>query len=80
MKGKSNHILSTTLFLLVAVNVLAAEQKGRSNAPKLIIGITVDQLRTDYLLTLEDQLSEGGLKLLFLSLEKELRLSIPRRK
>lgn len=64
MKGKSNHILSTTLFLLVAVNVLAAEQKGRSNAPKLIIGITVDQLRTDYLLTLEDQLSEGGLKLL----------------
>ena len=64
MKGKSNHILSTTLFLLVAVNVFAAEQKGRSNAPKLIIGITVDQLRTDYLLTLEDQLSEGGLKML----------------
>ena len=61
MKGKSNHILSTTLFLLVAVNAIAIE-KERGTAPKLIIGITVDQLRSDYLFALENQLCEGGLK------------------
>ena len=69
MKGKSNQILTTTLFLLVAVNLMAAEQRGRVHAPKLIIGITADQLRTDYLYALENRLCEGGLKLL---LEKGL--------
>ncbi len=62
MKNKS--ILSSTLLLLVAVNVMAADPKSRGLAPKLIIGITVDQLRTDYLYALEEQLSEGGLKML----------------
>ena len=64
MKNRNNCILSTTLLLLVAVNAMAADPKGRGLAPKLIIGITVDQLRTDYLYALEDQLGEGGLKML----------------
>ncbi len=66
--------LSTTLLLLVAVNALAVEPapavSGTKNTPpKLIIGITVDQLRTDYLYALEEKLAENGLKLL---LEKGL--------
>ncbi len=64
MKNSSNSILTTTLLMLVAVHVMAGDQKGRGLAPKLIIGITVDQLRTDYLYALEDQLCDGGLKML----------------
>lgn len=63
MKHNPN-LITTTLLLLVTANVLAAEQKGRSGVPKLIIGITIDQLRTDYLFALEDRLTEGGLKML----------------
>lgn len=57
-------LLTTTLFLLVSANILAADQTGKGLSPKLIIGITVDQLRTDYLYALENQLCEGGLKML----------------
>ncbi|MBP5213480.1 MAG: alkaline phosphatase family protein [Bacteroidales bacterium] len=64
-----NPLFSTTLLLLVAVNALAAEPAASGNgskftAPKLIIGIAVDQLRTDYLYALEERLSDNGLKLL----------------
>lgn len=55
-------LLTTSILLMVAVNAMAADQKGRGLAPKLIIGITVDQLRTDYLYALENQLCDGGIK------------------
>lgn len=54
--------------LLVAAlnaNYLALEAAPKSNSrvtPKLIIGIAVDQLRTDYIFALENRLSEGGFK------------------
>ena len=65
MKHHNSTLLTTTTILLfIAANALAAEQKGKSGVPKLIIGITIDQLRTDYLYALESRLSEGGLKTL----------------
>lgn len=63
MKRKTT-FLTTTLILLVAANVMAADAKKKGYAPKLIIGITIDQLRSDYLYALENQLGEGGLKML----------------
>lgn len=54
--------------LLVAAfnaNYLALEAAGKSDVrttPKLVIGIAVDQLRTDYIYALENRLSEGGFK------------------
>ncbi len=62
-----NPLLTTTLLLLVAVNALAAEptdNRVKNNAPKLIIGIAVDQLRTDYLYALEEKLGDKGLRML----------------
>ena len=64
-KLNTTYIVTTTLLLLVAVRATAAEvEKEKSEAPKLIIGITVDQLRSDYLYALESQMSDGGLKML----------------
>jgi len=57
--------LATTLVLFMALNameVVAVEPAAKGGAPKLIIGITVDQLRTDYLYALEGRLSSGGFK------------------
>lgn len=65
MHRNATHLLATTLLLLATANLLAAEGKYKSgNVPKLILGITVDQLRSDYILALESQFGEGGLKLL----------------
>lgn len=58
-------LLATTLVLLMAlqaIEVRAEVPAGRGAAPKLIVGITVDQLRTDYIHALEGRLSSGGLK------------------
>ncbi|MBQ0056717.1 MAG: alkaline phosphatase family protein [Bacteroidales bacterium] len=65
-RQSATHILTTTLLLIVAANVLHAETTGQrsSSTPKLIIGISVDQLRTDYLYALESKFDEGGLRLL----------------
>lgn len=61
-------VLLTTLNVLPALAVSPPDQHSSSNnaaanaAPKLIIGITVDQLRTDYLLTLQDRFVQGGFR------------------
>ena len=61
-------VLLTTLNTLPAFAVLPSEQhasgniQSASSAPKLIIGITIDQLRTDYLQTLQERFTEGGFR------------------
>lgn len=62
--------LSTALVLLTMFNTLpatAAEPENRIEAnnftaPRLIVGITVDQLRTDYLYALQSRFSQGGFR------------------
>lgn len=68
MNGK-NHITSiaTTLVLLTVINslpVVAAQPEIRDDnkAPRLIIGISVDQLRNDYLQAIRTKLSQGGFR------------------
>lgn len=64
-QNNATHLLTTTLVLLMALNaveVQAVVPSSKGNAPKLIIGIAVDQLRTDYLYALEHRFSEGGFK------------------
>lgn len=57
-------LLLTTLNALPAVAVTPVEPKHSlsESQPKLIIGITIDQLRTDYLLTLQNRFSQGGFR------------------
>lgn len=58
-------LLATTIVLLLAMNAMevrAVQPAVRATAPKLIIGITVDQLRTDYIYALDSRLSSGGIK------------------
>lgn len=53
------HLLTTVVVGLAGIQgvTLAAESR-----PKLVVGIVVDQLRTDYLENLKDMLSPGGFK------------------
>lgn len=60
------------MVLLAALNALPAiavepqrtinELQTTSTTPKLIIGITVDQLRSDYLNILQNRLKQGGFR------------------
>lgn len=60
--------ITTALVLLTVMNSLpafAAQPENREEskaAPRLIVGITIDQLRTDYLQALESKLTQGGFK------------------
>lgn len=59
--------IATTLVLLTAMNSLpasAAQPAKQSNGtqPRLIVGITVDQLRTDYLQALLSKMNQGGFR------------------
>lgn len=62
--------LSAALVLLTMFNTLPAMAVEPDNrietnnftAPRLIVGITVDQLRTDYLYALQNRLSQGGFR------------------
>lgn len=65
--------LTHLIVLLTALNALpavaatplqnpAGSDAVNETAPKLIIGITVDQLRTDYLEILQNRFSQGGFK------------------
>lgn len=61
MKYNKTRLINTLLAGLVAFTVTGQVSGSR---PKLVIGIVVDQLRTDYLDYLRPLFSEGGLKLL----------------
>lgn len=67
MKNRNNAcLLTTALVLLTGLQVLAAAPPARGSAqvsvPKLIVGIAVDQLRTDYLEALRNRLGSDGFK------------------
>lgn len=58
--------LASALVLISSLNALSCLGQDRKTAlqqnPKLIIGIAVDQLRTDYIKALQSKLGEKGLK------------------
>ncbi len=61
-------VLTTTLVLLTMLNTLpanAAQPDNRTEtksfvAPRLVVGIAIDQLRSDYLYALKGRFSQGG--------------------
>lgn len=65
-------VLTTTLVLLTMLNALPANAVQPDNrtetknfvAPRLVVGITIDQLRSDYLYALKGRFSQGGFNLL----------------
>lgn len=60
-------LLASALVLISSLNLpkLLAQNNQSATTPKLIIGIAVDQLRTDYVYALQNKLGEDGLKRLF---------------
>ncbi len=54
-----NKILATVLFALVTAHI---EAQQPADAPKLVVGITVDQLRADYLEAMLHAFGEDGIK------------------
>lgn len=54
-----NRLIKTILISLAGVQSLSMTAAGR---PKLVVGIIVDQLRTDYLEDLQGMLGEGGFR------------------
>lgn len=60
-------VLLTMLSALPALAASPADNRTETRniaAPRLIVGITVDQLRTDYLYALQSRLTKGGFRLL----------------
>ena len=53
-----NKVLATLLLSLLVVPLV----QSADNAPRLLVGITVDQLRTDYLEALQHLFGEKGFK------------------
>lgn len=53
------------LSVMNAMTLEAQQMDERPTTPKLIIGIAVDQLRTDYVYALQHRLGDGGLRRLF---------------
>ena len=68
MKNRNNaaHLLTTAFVLLTSLQVIGAAPpstgRGTSPVPKLIVGIAIDQLRTDYLKALAPKFSDEGFK------------------
>ena len=60
-----NHYLSITLLAVLGFHVEAQAQYGTRQVPKLVVNITIDQLRSDYLETFAPQYGETGFKRLF---------------
>ena len=58
----SRKLLTSVVCGLVGMNCMSVFAETR---PKLVVGIVVDQLRTDYLENLQDLFSEGGFRRLF---------------
>ncbi|MDO4496451.1 MAG: alkaline phosphatase family protein [Bacteroidales bacterium] len=58
-------LLATTLIFLLALQAIeahASHPATKQVAPKLIVGITVDQLRTDFINALQGKLTSGGFR------------------
>ena len=59
----TNRYLYITLLAILGINTEAlAQETGLKNTPRLVVSITIDQLRTDYLEAFSPLYSEGGLK------------------
>ena len=56
-----NRLITTVLIGLVGINTIVQAQ-GTAGRPRLVVGIVVDQLRTDYLDDLRDPFGEKGFK------------------
>lgn len=54
-----NRLLTTVICGLVGINTMLSADPTR---PKLVVGIMVDQLRTDYIETLQNLFGEKGFK------------------
>lgn len=57
-----NHYLSITLLAVLGWQVEAQAQYGTSQVPRLVVNITIDQLRSDYLETFAANYGENGFK------------------
>src|SRR5574344_2638843 len=55
-----NRLVASMLCSLVAMSALS--QSSVSPRPRLVVGITIDQLRSDYLELLQEHFSTGGFK------------------
>jgi len=58
-KKQVNRLISSMLFSLVAMSALSQATSGR---PTLIVGITIDQLRSDYIDLLQSHFGDDGFK------------------
>ena len=58
----TNRYLYLTLLAILGFNSEVLAQDQPKGAPRLVVGITIDQLRTDYLEAFAPLYSEGGLK------------------
>ena len=59
-KKQVNRLISSVIFSLVALSALS--QTVASGKPTLIVGITIDQLRSDYIQLLQSHFGENGFK------------------
>lgn len=56
-------MINFILFLIIALPAVAQAQNNQNEQPpKLVVGITVDQMRQEYLYRFESKLSDGGFK------------------
>lgn len=58
-KEQVNRLITSMIFSLVAISALSQSNNER---PTLIVGITIDQLRNDYLELLQDKFGNDGFK------------------
>ena len=62
VKGVKNHYLFITLLAVLGCHVEAQAQYGTRQVPKLVVNITIDQLRSDYLETFALHYGANGFK------------------
>lgn len=58
-KKQVNKLITSVIFSLVAFSALSQDNSGR---PTLVVGITIDQLRNDYIELLQSHFRENGFK------------------
>ena len=59
-KKQVNRLISSVIFSLVALSALS--QTAANGRPTLVVGITIDQLRSDYIQLLQSHFGENGFK------------------